>query len=306
MKNSNKKESNGALSIILLILLLFVMLYGVLVGFLEVLDKTKEERKKVAAEIGEICPKCNGLINFIGGYDFDIDLGGFEFELDSLGLRYETYDYVGSNVLLELKNNENINIGLEYLYDVNTDMFYLNGGWINLEDLLGEFKRFENIEVVTPEFNFYEFNNLDYCFDGITIDLGQHSIKRIYNYKVDSKVYVVEYEDKITNVDTSIGGDYKGASFMYVFEYTGKETLDLKERVIKNLKIQDLDGEWKVPTIEIIEPEGLDLVDSDYKFHWQDPTFVEDVGITIVAKLVNLVGNEYVAKIGTLFLKPVN
>ena len=319
MKHSNinrYNENAGGVSILLFVLLALLLMYSL---FTSVLGFVKVAREKIANVVEEVCPKCDGIIKFIGGTDYDIKINiEVETEIENITLggneiRFEKNNYNGSNSgsINYLDNEFNLNKGYDYLYDKAQNKFYFGEEWYSLNDFKSKLLESDKFNFDFSRLNEEEvekLNDLDICFKDMIIDLGNHKIVRTYNFKFKSYIYVVSFEDDVIVVDTNIaptayyGDELYANKTLFAFEALGEEVLDLQVELFDKIKFIDLDGKIKTPNISIIEVEGYDLIDDDNKFYWFNENLTEDYSVSLLVSYEDLMGNLYEEKVvGVLF-----
>ena len=311
-KGIKEENSNGG-SIILLIGIVLLVIYLLFCG---VTTMFKQYKHKIVDVVKEVCPKCDGMIKFIGGNEYDVKLN-IEKETEIVrikigngkDLNFEKIKInADDNKFYELENVGNRNSGLFYLYDINLNMFIYNGNKYNYDDfmkLLNSLNKFD-FEFSSGEEEVWTIDNLDICFEDMIIDLGSKKISRTYNIKLKNYIYIITIEDYVNVIDSNITpvGYYNDEllSDNKIIIYDAKNgNINLKEELLDKIKYLDLDNTLKTPKFEINEVSELDLIKDDYMFNWFNENLTDDYSATLVVTYYDLLGNEYVELVGLIF-----
>lgn len=308
-KNNYDKEDSSSISVVIIILAILLCLF--VSGFTYI----KNNRVKLANKIEEICPSCNGLIKFVGGTEYIIDINNeIETIIEKITINGENVSFeksnVASNNIIYIKNEENINKGYTYQYDLNLSLFkfksnyYTKEGFINFLNNENNFEFDLNLDDDLIEFDLID--NLDICFEDLIIDLGNKKVIRTYNFKFKNYIYIISFEDNLIVYDSSItpGAYYKNQLVsdlkMLYIEPTGDPILNLNDYIFKDIKYLDLDGEYKTPTFEINEYDNYDLITDDFNFDWFNVNYIDDYVPTLVITYTDLNGIYHEEIIGLL------
>lgn len=306
-KHNEYYEEESSVSYLAIIIFILMLLYGLFASFMNVI---KYIRGDLAEFIEGVCPSCDGIIKFVGGTEYEINLNVnveneiLNVKLKNENVKFEKYEKESINKSFSyLIKEENVNKGNSYFYDIETDNFIYNGNSYSES----EFKEVLNEEI---DFEFSELgeditliDDLDICFKDLIINLGNKKVVRTYNITFKNYIYIFSFEDDLSVIDTSIVpkayyDDTLVEEKMILLLSPDKEILNLDE-VFDKITYLDLDNEYKKPIIEI--NDYLNLIDENNEFNWFNENYTKDYSVVLIIKYVDLLGNEKQEELGLIF-----